>query len=641
MLKFYTLFHLNLMYSSIDKNRRLDVIKNCYWKIFDLVDLGIPIGIESSGITLEIVKKIDPKWIKTLKENIKNKKIEFIGSGYSQIIGPLVPAEINNMNQLIGKKIYRRLLNYNPKISLINEMSYSSGLLDHYKDNGYDAIIMEWNNSFSNNSHWDNDLRYYPQFATHINSDSSIPLIWADSTAFQKFQAFIYSKINKNEYVDYLKSHVDNKDRFFPIYSSDVEVFDFRPGRFQFEPKISEYSEWVKICNLYKDLARNDWCEFIFPSKVLEGLKAKKAGNKLILDSIENPIVVKKQNKYNVYRWALTGRNDLNINSRCFRILKIMLDSKKLSTNNWKEICYLWSSDFRTHITKNRWLEIKKRLKLFEKQIGNKKVVANKISKQFTNLYIKKTSTDIEFKNKNYKILLDKINGLTIKKLFVGQDSKKFALGMLSQGFYQNITLGVDFFSGHSIISRFAKNQIVDLEYVEPEILDHGSEVLILSKYSSLDFKFSKIIKLRNKEIILRKKITIQKKEKLVIHPFIFTLNPEFWDIKSIYVSTNCGGNQETKYFLNEVSMIQDNLHSLQISARNGFGNTDGSFTIGDDFKKIFFKNDMSTCAMIPSIVFKCLNNQVFFRLKYSAGEIDETLVKKKRVINAKLKIIF
>jgi len=36
--------------------------------------------------------------------------------------------------------------------------------------------------------------------------------------------------------------------------------------------------------------------------------------------------------------------------------------------------------------------------------------------------------------------------------------------------------------------------------------------------------------------------------------------------------------------------MIQDNLYSLQISAGNGFGNTDGSFIIGDDFKKIFFK---------------------------------------------------
>ena len=170
---------------------------------------------------------------------------------------------------------------------------------DHYKNNGYDAIIMEWNNSFTNNSHWDNDLRYYPQFATHINNGLTIPLIWADSIAFQKFQAFIYNKINKNEYVNYLKSHLDNKDRFFPIYSNDVEIFDFRPGRFQLEPKISKYSEWVKICNLYKELAQKSWCEFIFPSKVLEGLKAKKAGNELILDSIQNPIVVKKQNKYN------------------------------------------------------------------------------------------------------------------------------------------------------------------------------------------------------------------------------------------------------------------------------------------------------------------------------------------------------
>ena len=111
-------------------------------------------------------------------------------------------------------------------------MSYSSGLLDHYKDNGYDAIIMEWNNSFSNNSHWDNDFRYYPQFATHINGGLNIPLIWADSIAFQKFQAYVYNKINKNEYVGYLKSHLDNNDRFFPIYSNDVEIFDFRPGRF-------------------------------------------------------------------------------------------------------------------------------------------------------------------------------------------------------------------------------------------------------------------------------------------------------------------------------------------------------------------------------------------------------------------------
>ena len=30
--------------------------------------------------------------------------------------------------------------------------------------------------------------------------------------------------------------------------------------------------------------------------------------------------------------------------------------------NKFKELCYLWSSDFRTHITKKRWNDFIKRL---------------------------------------------------------------------------------------------------------------------------------------------------------------------------------------------------------------------------------------------------------------------------------------
>ena len=102
------------------------------------------------------------------------------------------------------------------------------------------------------------------------------------------------------------------------------------------EPKISKYSEWVRIFNLYKELAQKVGAN-LYSSEVLEGLKTQKAGNRLILDSGENPIVVKKQNKYNVYGWALTGRNDVKVNSKCFRLLKIMLDSKESSIKIWKK----------------------------------------------------------------------------------------------------------------------------------------------------------------------------------------------------------------------------------------------------------------------------------------------------------------
>ena len=72
-----------------------------------------------------------------------------IGSGTTPLIGPLVPWEINKKNQLIGKSVYQKILNYSPDIALINEQAFSSNLIPIYLESGYKTIIMEWNNSFS------------------------------------------------------------------------------------------------------------------------------------------------------------------------------------------------------------------------------------------------------------------------------------------------------------------------------------------------------------------------------------------------------------------------------------------------------------------------------------------------------------
>ena len=62
------------MYSSIEKEERLKVIKSCYWPLFKISDLGIPIGIEAPGVTLDIINEIDPKWIKRLIKYVKSGK---------------------------------------------------------------------------------------------------------------------------------------------------------------------------------------------------------------------------------------------------------------------------------------------------------------------------------------------------------------------------------------------------------------------------------------------------------------------------------------------------------------------------------------------------------------------------------------
>ena len=88
----------------------------------------------------------------------------------------------------------------------------------------------------------------------------------------------------------------------------------------------------------------------MFPSESLKYYNYKK---EVKLECSEQPILVKKQDKYNINRWSLTGRDDLFLNTFCYNFFKKIENSNK--ENYWKKLCYYWSSDFRTHLTENRW----------------------------------------------------------------------------------------------------------------------------------------------------------------------------------------------------------------------------------------------------------------------------------------------
>ena len=107
-MNLYSCFHLNLAFSSIEEDQRIEVIKKCYWPLLNLADQqNTKFGIELSGWTLETIKKLDSEWVQKLRKLINLKKIEIVGSGYCQIIGPLVPYELNIINHSLGLDIYK------------------------------------------------------------------------------------------------------------------------------------------------------------------------------------------------------------------------------------------------------------------------------------------------------------------------------------------------------------------------------------------------------------------------------------------------------------------------------------------------------------------------------------------------------
>ncbi len=216
-MNLYLFFHLNLAFSSIEKEERPQVIDSCYWPLLTLIEhKEIKAGIELSAYTLETIHSIAPAWIDKFRDLVATGKTELIGSGYSQMIAPLAPAKVNHWNQKIGRTIYQQY-GFSPNIALINEMAYSRGILEHYIDAGYNAIIMEWNNPYLYHEQWEKEWRYFPQRVKDL-CERSIPVIWADSIAFQKFQRFAHGEDDLEDYLSFLQSKKNIKNQYFPLY---------------------------------------------------------------------------------------------------------------------------------------------------------------------------------------------------------------------------------------------------------------------------------------------------------------------------------------------------------------------------------------------------------------------------------------
>ena len=100
----------------------------------------------------------------------------------------------------------------------------------------------------------------------------------------------------------------------------------------------------------------------------------------------------------------------------------IFLSNNIEDESYWKELCYLWSSDFRTHITESRWIEFLYRLEKLEKELKiniffdnhyKNKYSENKINSKISkNYYI--DGKWLYFENENISIRFNLKKGMTL-----------------------------------------------------------------------------------------------------------------------------------------------------------------------------------------------------------------------------------
>jgi len=636
----YAVFHLNISFSSINEEQYPELIHRCYWPLLHLArKYNLPFGIEASGYTLETLAAHDQAWIDELHWLTSEGPCEFIGSGYAQIIGPLVPAQVNVKNLTLGHQVYERLLGFRPKIALVNEQVYSAGLIRNYMDAGYKAIIVDWENSFRYHPEWNFEWGYLPQIACSQQGDE-IAAVWNRSIAFQKFQRYAHGELELDEYIGYLIRHFGNTPRAFPIYGNDCEAFDFRSGRYKTEDEINEEGEWNRLEKLFDTLLKDNCFKFISPDQVLELKNLPNAGNRLHLETPEQPMPVKKQSKYNPTRWAVTGRDDLGINTTCWRIYETMKELPTTNDADWRELCYLWGSDFRTHITNARWGKYWARLINFEKQrcadqkrnndfVKSTKDIVEQFEPYPPGFKVQRDRRILYVETEKIKARINCRRGLAISGLWFKDISDQALLGTLHAGFYHDIDLSVDYYSGHLEFESPGQHKTTDLIPVEPMVTvePNGKAVVVNAQIDASFGLMQKNIRffVDDPKIEITYRMDWKNLPVGSMRLGYITLNPSAFDRSTLFYRTHNGGFESEKYLLAGKIVDHGNVVSLQISAEQCLGITEGIVEIGDADKTIRIEIDKAEAALIGMITYQEVNNTFLLRIGFSASEVDET----------------
>jgi hypothetical protein len=624
-LNVFALFHLNLAFSSIEEEQRPDVVARCYWPLLKLPrEVDAPIAIEATGHTLEAIAAIDATWIAELRRLIGEGLVEFVGSGYAQIIGPLVPARVNEANLALGHATYERLLGHRPTVALVNEQAFAAGLVPLYLAAGYRALLVDWDNVAAHHPEWDGELKFHPQRARGADG-SEIALLWTHTMAFQKLQRLAHGDIEHGDYLAFVEAQRGREPRLLPLYSNDAEIFDFRPKRLHTEEALRT-GEWHAIAEAWARLARSARTHFVKPSDALAFTDNAAANRLLDLQTAAYPIPVKKQKKYNVTRWAVSGHDDLAINAACQRICQGLIERNIADPHAWRELCYLWSSDFRTHITEKRWSRYRERLAAAEEVLA---APPSTLPVSTAAPAVKGESKWLEIETPALSAVLNRRRGLALHEIRVQGDTRPAMLGSLLHGHYEALDLQFDWYTGNATFEAPGVSKITDLEWVSPRVFgeeETGDAIVEAEIATPLGPIFKRLrFGAHTPRVEFDLVFAWAEWGRGSLRLGHFLLNPKAFDRERLSFVTHNGGRRAETFALAGHAVDHGKPISFLVSASTGLGMTEGFIELGDDTRAFRVDVDRAVAPLVGMIQHQRTQDDFFCRLSLSALELDET----------------
>jgi hypothetical protein len=620
------LFHLNLAFSSLDVEARPAVLERCYWPVLRLPErTGFPVAIEATGWTLERIGELDPAWLAEARRLLEAGLLELVGSGRSQCAAPLLPADANAWNLRLGLEDYERLLGVRPRVALVNEQAYAPGLVELYAEAGFEAIVADWENAARSHPRWSTALRRLPQRA--VGGAASLPVLWSESLVFQRFQRFAHGEMTTERWLEWVHERAGDGPAALMLYANDAEVFDHRPGRFAAEPPPGE-GEWERIADGLSALARGP-LEPVLPSRALDLLAAAGADTPLRLESAAHPVPVKKQDKYNIGRWAVSGRDDIALNTRCARLHRRLRDEAVTEPAAWRELCDLWASDLRTHITKDRWDAAQTWLARIEEREGiSPPPAAPELPVGHDPAAgVERDGALLRVRSGPLTVELNPRRGLAVDGFRDDRVGPSSLLGTVEHGYYEPIELGADWYSANLVQEAPGRHKVTDLAPTDPtwaRLADGGVRVgaSIPTPYGPVE----KVVTL-TRDGALELDVTLRWE---AIPPGSLrlghvTLHPEAFDRDSLFYASHDGGRALDVLRLGEAAVDHGRATSSLVTSSQGLGITEGVVVLGDARRHVVVEIDRRVATPMGLITYRPVDGSFFLRLGLSLAEGDDT----------------
>ena len=624
----FLLFHHNLNFSSIDAEDRQSVISKCYWPLLQMAEkLSLPVNIEFPAWTLEQIQLLDPDYIEKVRSLVKAGLVEIVGSGYSQLIGPLFPVQLNSLNLRLGQEVYHELLGLVPKVALINEKAVSGSVLGVYLDAGFERVVMESDNvALAHHVDNKNEIRRFKRLKA--GQGRTIAVSWTDSIFFQKFQRLAHGADTEESYMRWLNDVLCDFDGPVPLYTNDVEVFNYRPGRFAEEADIAE-DEWSSISKVLATTSKLG-LRYSLLSDLPSSGGCKES---LAVNSLSYPIPVKKQPKYNLARWAVSGQDDQVINTRVHRIIRLLKASPEIfGVNDKKLLCHLCASDFRTHITAKRWASYLHDLSRLEEDLGvcGGEDADRECFPALTNARVPDVQPCLNIQTETCQVDLNLRKGLAIERLDFGLADDAVSVRSYPHGFFSAISYGADFYSGTVLVEsltelkRYTDLSSMKVYYVDDERQVVGFEAMMCGG------KLKKQVGLSAKKPgavyrVVGRGINCGQ---VIVRLGNFMLSNAGPETLIRFTS----GGQSIERFLVDSDFNHASAVSPLVSSTTGLGAPDGWVEILNRSGGVRLSWDNGLGFLYPMLINKMIQPENFCRLIFSVSEIDDT--SKPKILN-------